>query len=83
MSSISDTLFMIKYDFFKKEDIPQYAIVKIITIINMACLIEDIKTLNRAWVMKYDIYPLNNNNLGGYWEYSKIHDKIAIEQGLK
>jgi hypothetical protein len=82
MSSISDTLFMIKYDFFKKEDIPQYAIVKIITIINMACLIEDIKTLKRTWVMKYDIYPLNNN-LGGYWEYSKIHDKIAIEQGLK
>jgi hypothetical protein len=49
----------------------------------MACLIEDIKTLKRTWVMKYDIYPLNNNNLGGYWEYSKIHDKIAIEQGLK
>jgi hypothetical protein len=83
MSSISNTLFMIKYDFFKKEDIPQYAIVKIITIINMACLIEDIKTLKRTWVMKYDIYPLNNNNLGGYWEYSKIHDEIAIEQGLK
>ncbi len=41
MSSISDTLFMIKYDFFKKEDIPQYAIVKIITIINMACLIDN------------------------------------------
>ena len=73
---------MVKHDFFIKEDIPQYAKVKIITIINMACLIEDIKTFKRTWVMKYDIYPINNNDLGGWWEFSKIHDEIAKEKGL-
>jgi len=69
--TISDTIFMIKSDLFVKENIPQYAKVKIITIINNACLIEDINTLERAWVMKYDIYPINNNNLSGYWKYSQ------------
>ena len=37
--SISDTLFMVKHNFF--EDIPQYSKVKIIAIIDMACLIYD------------------------------------------
>lgn len=81
--SISYTYFMVKHDFFIKEGIPQYAKVKIIDIINNACLIEDLRTLKRAWVMKYDIYPINNNNLGGWWVFSKIQDDIAKEKGLK
>ena len=78
--SISDTLFMVKHNFF--EDIPQYSKVKIIAIIDMACLIEDIKTLKRVWVMKYDIYPLNNYDYCGWWEFSKIYDEIAKEKRL-
>ena len=81
--SISYTDFMVKFDFFEKQGIPQYAKVKIITIINMSCLIEDINTLNRAWVMKYDIYPINNDNLSEYWEYSKYYDYILKEKRLK
>jgi len=76
--SISNTIFMIKTNLFVNENIPQYAKVKIITIINNACLIEDINTLERAWVMKYDIYPINNNNLYGYWEYSQYMYDILI-----
>ena len=67
--SVSDEYFMVKFDFFK-DDIKQYAKVKIVAIINMACLIEDIETKKRVWVMKYDIYPLSNNIYYGYWEYS-------------
>ena len=81
--SISNTLFMVKHDFFINKGIPQYAKVRIITIINIACLVEDIKTLNRAWVMEYDIYPLNNYDYCGWWEFSKIYDDIAKEKGLK
>ena len=81
--SISFTDFIVKFDFFKEQGIPQYSKVKIITIINMSCLIEDINTLNRAWVMKYDIYPINNDNLSEYWEYSKYYDDILKEKRLK
>ena len=71
MISFKDTIFMVKFNFYKNKNIPQYAKVKVITIINNACLIEDINTLERAWVMNNDIYPINNNNLSGYWEYSQ------------
>lgn len=73
---ISNTLFMMKFNFYEK-DIKQYSKVKIITIINNACLVEDINTLNRVWVMKYDIYPLNNYDYYGYWEYSDYYQKIV------
>ena len=79
--SLSDTLFMMKSSFADK-NIKQYAVIKIITIINKCCLIEDIKTLNREWVMDYNIYPLNNHNLGGYWEYSQYFQNIARQQKL-
>ncbi len=82
MQSISDTYFMVKYKFFEKDGIPQYSIVKIEAIINDYCLIEDIKTLKRAWVAKYDIYPINNNNMGGFWEYCKVFDAIIKEKEL-
>jgi hypothetical protein len=49
----------------------------------MACLIEDTKTFERAWVMRYDIYPLDNYDLSGYWEFSQIYDDIAKANGLK
>ena len=62
---------------FHENEIKQYSKVRIITIINDACLVEDINTLNRLWVMKYDIYPLNNHYLSGFWEYSKYYQNIA------
>lgn len=83
MLIIRNTLFMVKYDFFKNDGIPQYSIVKIVAIINNSCLVEDIKTLERVWVMDYDIYPLNDNDISGVWEYSKQFDEIAINLGLK
>ena len=42
MQSAVNSIFIVKYDFFKKDNIPQYAKVIIITIINNSCLIEDI-----------------------------------------
>ena len=81
MTSIADTIFMMKFNFYQK-NIKQYSKVKIITIINNSCLVEDINTLNRCWVMKYDIYPLNNI-LYEYWEYSQHYEEIAINNNLK
>ena len=81
MSILNDD-FMVKYDFFKKQGIAQYSKVRIVAIINTACLIEDYKTLKRAWVMKYDIYPINDNDYE-WWEYSKTYDDILKEYGLK
>ena len=83
MVSFNNTIFMVKFNFYKNKNIPQYAKVKVITIINNACLIEDINTLERAWVMKYDIYPLNEYDIYGIWEYSKYYDEIAIANNLK
>ena len=83
MVSFNNTIFMVKFNFYKNKNIPQYAKVKVITIINNACLIEDINTLERAWVMKYDIYPLNEYDIYGVWEYSKYYDEIAIANNLK
>jgi hypothetical protein len=81
--SISETDFMVKFNFFKDKNIPQYSVVRIVAISNMACLIEDTKTFERAWVMRYDIYPLDNYDLSGYWEFSQIYDDIAKANGLK
>ena len=83
MVSFNNTIFMVKFNFYKNKNIPQYAKVKVITIINNTCLIKDINTLERAWVMKYDIYPLNEYDIYGVWEYSKYYDEIAIYNNLK
>lgn len=72
---------MMKFNFYEN-DIKQYSKVKIITIINNSCLVEDIKTNKRAWVMNYDIYPLNNYDLGGYWIYMQYYNDIAKQQKL-
>lgn len=82
MSSISDTNFMMKFNFYN-DKIPQYSEVRIITIINNSCLIEDIHTKNRIWVMKYDIYPLSNYDNNGFWEYNSYYDEIAENYNLK
>ena len=76
MPSAVNSIFIVKYDFFKKDNIPQYAKVIIITIINNSCLIEDI-TLKRVWVMKYDIYPVENHDFYGYWEYNEEYQNIV------
>jgi hypothetical protein len=47
-------LYKMKYD-FHKDDIPQYAIVEWITVINDYYLVEDINTKKRVWAYKYDI----------------------------
>jgi hypothetical protein len=83
--SILDDYFMMKFDFYE-DVIPKYSKVKFITIINNACLVEDIKTNQRKWVMKYDIYPLcdrNKLNVVGDWSYSQFYDEIAKENNLK
>lgn len=79
--SIENTIYMMKFNFYKN-DIRQYAKVRIVAIINNACLVEDIITKNRVWVMKYDIYPLNNHDMGGYWTYSQYYTDIAKQEKL-
>lgn len=68
--------FMLKYDFYQ-ENIKQYATVELITIINDACLIEDIDTKNREWVMKYDIYPLTDHDNYGNWSYNESLQQLV------
>jgi hypothetical protein len=79
--SLSNMIFMMKFD-FNEDKIKQYSKVKIITIINNCCLVEDINTLERVWIMANYIYPLNYYDNGGCWVYSKIYDEIAKKQGL-
>lgn len=74
MQSITDTIFIIKQDYHKI--IKQYAKVKIITIINDCCLVEDIKSRQRLWIMKYEIYPINNTFLGGYWQQNNYYEDL-------
>jgi hypothetical protein len=75
MTSIDDTEFMMKYNFYEK-NIKQYERIKIITIIGNSCLVESIKTHNINWVMRWDIYPINNKNMGNFWEYNKIFEEM-------
>jgi hypothetical protein len=82
MTSITDMFFMMKYNFYE-DNIPQYAKLIYITAINDQWLVEDVITKNRAWVAKYDIYPLNNLSYYNYWDYSKEYEDIAIIKKLK
>lgn len=79
--STSNMIFMMKFDFYENT-IKQYSKVRLITLINDCCLVEDINTLERVWVMAYDIYPLNYYENGGYWVHSNIYEEIAKKQGL-
>ena len=80
MTSISNTIFIVKNNYHKT--IKQYAKVIVIAIINDYCLVEDIETLERLWIAKYDIYPINNTFLGGWWEKSAYYDKLYKEMGI-
>jgi hypothetical protein len=80
MLSIEYTIFVIKQNYHKT--IKQHAKVRIISIINDYCLVEDIETLNRLWIAKYEIYPINNVYLGGWWQQSKYYDNLYKEMGL-
>ena len=80
MISISNTIFIVKNNYHKT--IKQYAKVIVIAIINDYCLVEDIETLERLWIAKYDIYPINNTFLGGWWEKSAYYDKLYKEMGI-
>lgn len=82
MSSILNATFIVKHDFHKT--IKQYSKVKIITIINDCCLVEDINTNERLWLMKYDIYPINydNSDYSGYWEKNNYFDNLYMALGL-
>ena len=75
MTSVLDSVFIMKYDFYNNE-IKQYSKVKIITLINNAYLVEDINTKKRIWVMKYDIYPISNHDCCGYWEYNENFQQL-------
>jgi hypothetical protein len=68
METIFDTTFIMRYNFYQTI-IKQYSLLKYITSSNDSCLIEDIETKTRLWVMKRDIYPINNDELYKIWEY--------------
>jgi len=81
LSSISNTNFIIKHNYHKT--INQYALVRIITFINDCCLVEDIKTLKRLWLMKYELYPTDNEYSYSYWEINNEQEKLYKSMGLK
>jgi len=69
--------FIIKHNFHK---IKQYSIVNYITIINSCCLIEDIKTNNREWIMQYDLYPYDEKyDVCGWWSYDKNMEDVILK----
>jgi len=74
---MSERYFMLKYNFYN-DNINQYSKVKLITIINMMCLIEDIKTKNREWVMRTDIYPIKDHDVYGFWKYDQYFQNIVM-----
>ncbi len=55
-------------------------LVRFITIIVDACLIEDVNTKEREWVMRYDIYPLDNHDVFGWWSYDEINQNKIPEE---
>jgi hypothetical protein len=68
--------FMLKYNFYEV-NIKKHAIVELITVINTACLVEDINTKNREWVMKHDIYPLTDHDHSGDWSYNESFQQLV------
>lgn len=82
MSMFND-YFMMKYNFY--DEIPIYSKLNFISIINDACLVEDVKTKNRKWVMRYDIYPLCDKSrldACGDWSYCEHFNEIAKKHNL-
>lgn len=55
--------FKMKYNFYyEKDGIPQGAILNWITVINTFYLVEDVETKNRAWVSRFDIERIGDND---------------------
>ena len=81
MSSIANTHFIIKHNYHKT--IKQYALVRIITFINDCCLVEDIKTHERLWLMKYELYPTSNEYFGDWWQIDNEKEELYKSMGLK
>lgn len=79
MISLNDTIFMIKHA--NNTIFEQYARVKLETIINDTCLVEDINNKKRQWVMKYELYPINNVYYSGWWEQNNYYDNICKSLG--
>ena len=44
---------------------------------NDTCLVEDINNKKRQWVMKYELYPINNVYYSGWWAQNKYYDDIC------
>jgi len=74
---MAERYFMLKYNFYE-ENIKQYSKVKLITIINGVCLIEDVNTGNREWVMRCDIYPIKDHDVYGNWAYDEYFQNVVI-----
>ena len=55
-------------------------LVKFITIINNACLIENVITKEREWVMRYDIYPLENHDYSCEWKYNEKNQNMISKE---
>jgi len=48
--------------YYEKDGIPQGAILNWITVINTFYLVEDVETKNRAWVSRFDIERIGDND---------------------
>ena len=42
-------------------------------------VIEDIKTLDRDWVMDYEIFPINDIHYYGNWEHTEHNVKTHLQ----
>jgi hypothetical protein len=68
METLLESRFIMKYD-FNQNIIKQYSTVKFIASNNDSCLVEDIETKNRLWIMKSYIKPIDNEELEKIWAY--------------
>ena len=75
--------FIIKYDYLTP--FTANTVVSLITIINETVLVENVYGENkiRAWVMRYEIYPLGETDVYGHWEFNKDFDNIIKKLNLK
>jgi hypothetical protein len=58
----------------------QGTLVKFVTIINEACLVENVNTKEREWIMRYDIYPLENHDFSGFWKYHETYQNMIPKE---
>jgi hypothetical protein len=58
----------------------QGTLVKFVAIIHESCLIENVNTKEREWVMRYDLYPLENHDYCGFWEYHDSYQNMIPKE---